>query len=90
MIITVMVCARSMIRKRAREPDVAILALIFGTGAAVFLVASFLYDAMTFPHGPYLFFTYAGLAAVLLGRSGHGDPTAPVRQRWDRKRRPDL
>jgi hypothetical protein len=50
---------------RGRDPDRARLALALGTGAVAFLATSFLYDTMSFPHGPYIFLTFAALIAVM-------------------------
>jgi hypothetical protein len=41
-------------------------ALAASAAAVVFLVASSLFDAMSFPHAPYIFMTFAGLAAVIV------------------------
>jgi O-antigen ligase len=64
MIITVIVALRKLIR--ARAPDRAPMALICACSAAGFLVVSFLFDAMSFPHVPYIFLLFAGFAAILL------------------------
>ena len=49
------------LRDRLRSPP----ALVAACAAAVFLTVSAFFDAMSFPHVPYIFMTFAGLAAVL-------------------------
>jgi hypothetical protein len=71
MMLTVLATARPMFRDRLRNDDQAKLALALGVGAVAFFTSSFLYDAMAFPHGPYIFLVFAGLVAVLWGGSNH-------------------
>jgi hypothetical protein len=63
MMVTTLLTARKIFGRVLSER--AWLAIGLGLGAAVFFVASFLYDTMEFPHGPYIFLTFAGLVAVL-------------------------
>jgi hypothetical protein len=50
---------------RSRRPERAPPALICAAAAAAFLAVSFLFDAMSFPHAPYIFLTFAAFAAVI-------------------------
>lgn len=63
MMVTALWTAWGIMRRHGKQ--VQRLALALGGGAVAFLVSSFLYDAIGFPHGPYIFLTYAGLIAVL-------------------------
>jgi O-antigen ligase len=63
MILSVVATATPMIRQRDRER--APPALMAALTAIAFLTVSFLYDAMHFPHAPYIFLTLAALVAVL-------------------------
>jgi hypothetical protein len=63
MIVSVMVTASPAIR--SRDPAYAPLALAAAAGAAAFLTVSWLYDAMAFPHGPYIFLTLAAFVAII-------------------------
>jgi hypothetical protein len=83
MMVTVLATARPLFR--GRDGERAWLALALGVGASAFFVSSFLYDAMSFPHGPYLFLTFAAFVAVLAGGTGRragllrsGAANAPV------------
>jgi hypothetical protein len=61
--VTTLATARTLFHRRFTER--AWLALGLGVGAVAFLASSFLYDAMSFPHGPYIFLTFAALVAIL-------------------------
>lgn len=63
MMVTTVLTARTIFKRRF--DDRAWIALSLGVGAVAFLASSFLYDAMSFPHGPYIFLTFAGLISVL-------------------------
>jgi hypothetical protein len=78
MMVTVLATARSLFRVPAANPEWARAALALGLGGIVFFTTSFLYDTMQFPHGPYIFLTYAGLVAVLAGAA---DDVRPLRAR---------
>jgi O-Antigen ligase len=76
MALSVAVVAWPMVRARApgRDPQFeerAPLALAGAISGIVFLTVSFLFDAMEFPHVPYIFLTTAGLVAVLVRRDEH-------------------
>ena len=77
MMLTVLATARALFSGRDRNSERARLALGLGVGAIGFLASSFLYDAMSFPHGPYIFLSFAALVAVLAGGS---DAPRPDRQ----------
>lgn len=77
MMVTTVLTARTVFRRRSS--DQAWMALGLGIGAVAFLVSSFLYDAMSFPHGPYIFLLFAALVSVLY-----------VEQRERRSRRPSV
>jgi hypothetical protein len=59
----VLATAVPLIRARRRESSRD--ALGAGVGAIVYATVSCLFDAMSFPHVPYIFLTLAGLVAVL-------------------------
>ena len=63
MMVTTVLTARTIFNRRF--DDRAWLALSLGVAAVAFLASSFLYDAMSFPHGPYIFLAFAGLISVL-------------------------
>jgi hypothetical protein len=50
---------------QARMGRWAAPALALGVGSLVLLVSSFLYDTMSFPHGPYIFLTFAALVSIM-------------------------
>jgi hypothetical protein len=64
MIVSVVVAARAAIR--SRDSATSPIALAVAAAAVGFLVLSFLFDVMAFPHVPYLLLTLAGLLAVVL------------------------
>ncbi len=75
MMVTVFAVARSLFRRWGGESEFGRAAVPLAVGAIVFLLASFLYDAMSFPHGPYIFLTYAAFVAVLAGAAkNNGNP----------------
>lgn len=63
---TVAVLATAWTLFRNRHSRWAVPALALGVGSLALLVSSFLYDTMSFPHGPYIFLTFAALVAVLV------------------------
>ena len=67
-LVTVSVLASTRATIASRDPFSAPVALIGASGAVAFLVISFLYDVMAFPHGPYIFLYMSGLAAVAIVR----------------------
>jgi hypothetical protein len=62
MILAPVVIARSAIRTRG--PTVASLALATSSGCIAFLVACALFDALSFPQAPYMFFVVAALTTI--------------------------
>jgi hypothetical protein len=64
MIVSVVIAARAVIR--ARDPTWSPVALACAAAAVAFLVLSFLFDVMAFPHVPYLLLSLAGLLAVVV------------------------
>jgi hypothetical protein len=62
MIVAPIVSARRAIRTRG--PTVASLALATSGGCVAFLVVCALFDALSFPQAPYMFFTVAALATI--------------------------
>ena len=70
MAVTVIVASRVTIRRR--DPARAPYALIGAAAAAAFIVASFLYDVMSFPHAAYIFLYVAGLTSVAIADDGPG------------------
>jgi hypothetical protein len=65
MILSPIVLARRAIR--GREPPVASLALAGSAACAAFLVACVLFDALSFPQAPYMFFIVAALTTIAAG-----------------------
>ena len=63
MMLTTFGSARTVFRNRSS--DSAWLGLTLGCSAIVFFTSSFLFDTMSFPHGPYLFLTFAAFVSVL-------------------------
>ena len=59
--------ARPLIR--TRHPAWAPTALACAAAAVAALVAAALFDVFTFPHGPYIFLTFAGFLAAFATRS---------------------
>lgn len=72
--VTTLMTARRIFHRRFGEE--AWLALGLGVGSVAFLASSFLYDALSFPHAPYVFLSFAALIAVMYGER-HGQPRAP-------------
>jgi hypothetical protein len=83
MVVATVVEARRVI-KRADQAKVS-LALMCAAGAVSFGVLTFMYDTLSFPHGPYLFLCFAGLVAVLTEKTPETEPETarrlPGRQR---------
>ena len=50
---------------RERHGQWAVPALALGVGSLGLLTSSFLYDTMSFPHGPYIFLTFGALVAIM-------------------------
>ena len=68
MILTIVCVARRPMR--SRDPVEADIALAIAAAAMSFLVMSVLFDVMSFPHGPYILLSLAGLLAALVGDTG--------------------
>ena len=67
---------------RRRDPVWSPPALMIAAAAAAFLVLSALFDAMSFPHGPYILVILAGFLAVVAEAAREDPPPArrePVR-----------
>ncbi len=62
MILAPIILARRAIR--ARDPTVAPLALATSAGCVAYLVVNVLFDAMSFPQAPYMFFMVAALTTI--------------------------
>jgi hypothetical protein len=65
MILAPVASARRAIR--GRDPTVAALALAASGGCIAFLVVCALFDALSFPQAPYMFFLVAALATIAAG-----------------------
>ena len=63
MIVSIILAARPLIR--SRDPVTSPPALAVGAAAVAYLVVSFLFDVLSFPHVPYILLSLAGLLAVL-------------------------
>ena len=50
----------------SRDPVLAPIALAAAGAAVAYFTVSTLFDALSFPHTPYIFLTFAGFAAVLV------------------------
>lgn len=72
MIATVVAVARRPIRERT--PDDAAVALSAACAAVALLVVSTLFDAMAFPHCPYIALWMAGLLAVIVSQPREPQP----------------
>lgn len=80
MILAPIVTARRAIRTRA--PDIASLALATSGGCVAFLVVCLLFDALSFPEAPYMFFCVAALATIATaGPEGNVVPTRALVKR---------
>jgi O-antigen ligase len=66
----------------ARDPEAAPLALMGAAAAVAFLVASALFDVLSFPHATYIFLYMAGLSAVVVA-SGERRPAEEPPMRRD-------
>ena len=71
LLVTVFAGARKLIH--AGDPRRADLALAVAASTVAFIVLSFLFDVMVFPHTPYALLSLAGLLAVML--AAHDDDT---------------
>ena len=77
MILTPVLAARKAIR--ARDPDVAPLALAASGGCVAYLVVNALFDAMSFPQAPYMFFMVAALTTIVAaGPAGNVQPACEL------------
>ncbi len=88
MIMAPVLVARRAIR--SRDPVVAPLALAASAGCVAYLVVNALFDAMSFPQAPYMFFMVAALATIAAaGPEGNVLPTRErVRELARRRRQP--
>jgi hypothetical protein len=74
MILSPVVAARKAIRTRA--PAISSLALAASSGCVAFFVVCALFDALSFPQAPYMFFVVAALATVAAaGPEGNVTPS---------------
>ncbi len=74
MILAPVLAARTAIR--GRDPTVAQLALAASAGCIAYLVVNILFDAMSFPQAPYMFFVVAALTTIAAaGPEGNVVPT---------------
>lgn len=67
---------------RRREPEASTVGLVAASAAVAVLVLSTTYDWIGFPHGPYIFFSLAGLLAVV----AKSPRTAPALRLTERPR----
>jgi hypothetical protein len=72
---------------RRGDPEVSSLALAAGAGCIAYLVVNALFDAMSFPQAPYMFFVVAALTTV--AAAGPAGNSQSVRERaWQAMRSP--
>ncbi len=80
MILAPVVMARAAIRTRG--PTVASLALAASGGCVAFLVVCALFDALSFPQAPYMFFLVAALTVIAAaGPEGNVEPSRELVRR---------
>jgi len=78
MILAPVITARRAIR--ARDPLIAPLALAASGGCVAYFVVNALFDALSFPQAPYMFFVVAALATISsAGPEGNVQPTTRAR-----------
>ncbi len=77
MILAPVLLARGAIR--ARNPAVSSLALAASAGCVAYLVVNALFDAMSFPQAPYMFFMVAALTVI--ASAGPAGNVVPSRER---------
>jgi O-Antigen ligase len=77
MILAPVALARGAIR--SRDPAVASLALAASGGCVAYLVVNVLFDAMSFPQAPYMFFVVAALTTI--AAAGPAGNVEPIRRR---------
>jgi hypothetical protein len=87
MILAPVITARRAIR--SRDPTIASLALATSGGCIAFLVVCALFDALSFPQAPYMFFVVAALTTIAAaGPKGNVEPSRElVRRLADRRAR---
>ncbi len=74
-ILSPIVLARRAIR--LRDPTVAPLALATSAGCVAYLVVSALFDAMSYPQAPYMFFFVAALTTIAVAGPAPAPATSP-------------
>ena len=77
MILAPILTARRAIR--TRDPAVSSLALAASAGCVAYLVVNALFDAMSFPQAPYMFFMVAALTVI--ASAGPAGNVVPSRER---------
>jgi len=77
MIVAPVITARRVIRER--DPVIEPLALAASGGCVAYLVVNALFDAMSFPQAPYMFFIIAAIATITAG--GPAGNVQPARER---------
>jgi hypothetical protein len=80
MILAPVVIARRAIR--ARDPVVSPLALASSAGCVAYFVVNALFDAMSFPQAPYMFFIVAALATIAAAGPAGNVRSARARVRY--------
>jgi hypothetical protein len=79
LILAPIAAARSAIR--SRDPGRSSLALASAAGCVAFLVANALFDTLSFPQAPYMFFVVAAVSTVAVaGSQGNVEPALGVRR----------
>ncbi len=81
MIIAPVLLARRAIR--GRDPNVASLALAASAGCVAYFVVNALFDAVSFPQAPYMFFVAAALTTIVA--AGPAGNVQPAREQGRRR-----
>jgi O-antigen ligase len=88
MIVAPVITARRVIR--ARDPVIEPLVLATSAGCVAYLVVNALFDAMSFPQAPYMFFIVAALSTIAAAGPAGNVQSARERMRQVLARQPSV